>query len=235
MARTVKEDEYIQKRNEILDATRQLIYSKGYEQMTIQDILAELQISKGAFYHYFGSKQAVLEALIERLQEERDQVISPLVQDPQLSAQKKLQGIFEALAQWKTAQKSFLLAIWRALYSDDNALFRQKWHTAAFKQVPPMLATVIRQGIQEGTFTATYPEQSGEVIFALMLTLAETQGSLLLSYVHKADEGLLSHVEQTIAAYTEAIERTLGAARGSFQLVDPQTLREWFTYSGHNV
>ena len=67
MARILKEEEYTVKRNEILDVAQRLIYTKGYEQMTIQDMLDDLQISKGAFYHYFDSKQAVLEALVERI------------------------------------------------------------------------------------------------------------------------------------------------------------------------
>ena len=54
MVRTIKEPS--ERRNDILDAARRLIYTKGYEQMTIQDILDELGISKGAFYHYFDSK-----------------------------------------------------------------------------------------------------------------------------------------------------------------------------------
>jgi AcrR family transcriptional regulator len=60
MARIVKEEEYLARRNEILDASLRLVYSKGYDKMTIQDILDQLHISKGAFYHYFDSKVAVL-------------------------------------------------------------------------------------------------------------------------------------------------------------------------------
>ncbi|TMD98834.1 MAG: TetR family transcriptional regulator, partial [Chloroflexi bacterium] len=39
MARIVKEQAYAVKRNEILDVARRLVDTKGYEQMTIQDIL----------------------------------------------------------------------------------------------------------------------------------------------------------------------------------------------------
>ena len=53
MPRVVKEEDYAARRNEILDVARQLVYTKGYEQMSIQDILDALKISKGAFYHYF--------------------------------------------------------------------------------------------------------------------------------------------------------------------------------------
>jgi AcrR family transcriptional regulator len=59
MARTVNEQEYAEKRGQILDAAQRLVYTKGYERMTIGDILADLQISSGAFYHYFDSKPGV--------------------------------------------------------------------------------------------------------------------------------------------------------------------------------
>ncbi|MEO8612545.1 MAG: helix-turn-helix domain-containing protein, partial [Chloroflexota bacterium] len=62
MVRVVKEQDYAEKRNEILDTAQRLVFSKGYERLTIQDILQALNISKGALYHYFDSKQAVLEA-----------------------------------------------------------------------------------------------------------------------------------------------------------------------------
>ncbi|MFZ1126945.1 TetR/AcrR family transcriptional regulator, partial [Methanoregula sp.] len=81
MARIVKIEEYNTKRNEILDAALALIYSKGYEQMAIQDILDELKISRGAFYHYFTSKQALLEALIDRTGWESEKILLTIVQD----------------------------------------------------------------------------------------------------------------------------------------------------------
>lgn len=92
MARTVKKDEFATKRNEILNAAQRLVYTKGYERMTIQDILEILQISKGAFYHYFDSKPAVLEALIERIGEETNKPLLPILQNPNLSAIEKLRG-----------------------------------------------------------------------------------------------------------------------------------------------
>src|SRR3984893_401653 len=126
MARAVNEQEYTGKRNGILDAMQRLVYTKGYGQMTIQDMLNDLQISKGAFYHYFDSKQAVLEALVERMGEEVVQLLFPIVHDPALPALEKLRQFFPTLAQWKTARKDFILALMHILYADDNAIFRQK-------------------------------------------------------------------------------------------------------------
>src|SRR4030065_2368729 len=110
MARIDKEEAYAARRNEILEAAQRFVYSKGYEQLTIQDILDELQISKGAFYHYFDSKGAVLEALVERMVvEEVIPLLTPIVQDPDLSALDKLNRYFSTSAHWKIAKKTFML------------------------------------------------------------------------------------------------------------------------------
>src|ERR1700752_3903655 len=126
MARSVNEKEYALKRNQILDVTQRLIYTKGYEQMAIQDILDELLISKGAFYHYFDSKPALLEALIERMQQEALQLFTPIVQDQHLPALDKLQRYIDAGVRWKTARKTFLIELLRVWYTDHNAIVRQK-------------------------------------------------------------------------------------------------------------
>jgi TetR/AcrR family transcriptional repressor of nem operon len=233
MARIVKEQEYAVKRNAILDVAQRLVYTKGYEQMTIQDMLDDLQISKGAFYHYFDSKQAVLEALIERMQEEVEQLLLSIVQDPHLPALEKLRRFFPMLARWKTARKTFILALLRVWYTDDNALFRQKLRATVVKRVTPLLTGVIRQGIQEGVLTTSYPDQVGEVIVSLVLDLGDTIAWLLLSWEPKSDD--VRRIESTVAAYTDALERALGAPTGSLPLVDAQTLKEWFVSPGDNT
>ncbi len=234
MARIVKEQEYAVKRNAILDVAQRLVYTKGYEQMTIQDMLDDLQISKGAFYHYFDSKQAVLEALVERMGEEVVQLLLPIVHDPVLGALEKLRRFFPTLAQWKTARKDFILALMHILYADENALFRQKARALAVKRVTPLMTTVIRQGIQEGVLTTSYPDQVGEVILSLVLDLGDTIAWLLLSWEPRRDDDV-RRVESTVAAYTDALERALGAPTGSLPLVDAQTLQEWFVSPGDNT
>jgi AcrR family transcriptional regulator len=226
MARTVKEEEYAVKRKEILDMAQRLVYTKGYEQMSIQDILNELKISKGAFYHYFDSKQALLEALIERRQEEATQLLLPILQDPQLTALEKIQRYFDAAAHWKTARKDFFLGLLRGWYADNNAIVRHKVFAAGVKQIAPLLTVVICQGVQEGTLTTSYPDQVSEVILSLFQGLGDSLSDAILSYEPSHDS--FQHVEKTMAAYTDALERVLGVPSNSLQLVDMATLREWF-------
>jgi AcrR family transcriptional regulator len=225
MARVVKEHEYAAKRGDILDAAQRLIGAKGYEQMTIQHILDELQISKGAFYHYFGSKQAVLEALIDRMIQEAEQLLAPIVGDPQLPALEKFQRFFSASARWKSERKPFLLALMRVWYTDENALMRLKLLRAGVKHTSPMLATIIRQGLREGVLTTAYPDE----IAAAVMALIEGLGNMLAEQILASPEDRMSQqrIERTVAAYCDALERTLGAASGTLELIDTQTIEEW--------
>ncbi len=226
MTRIVKEEEYAEKRNAILDVAQQLIYTRGYEQMTVQDILNDLQISKGAFYHYFDSKQSLLEAIIERMQEEVELLLIPIVQDAHMAALEKLQRFFDTVTRWKTSRKDFFLALLHVWYADDNAIVRQKLRTSSIKRITPWLSLIIRQGIQDGVLTTSYPEQVGEVILSLMLDLGDTLGEMLLSF--QPEQDTLLQVENTVATYTDALERTLGAPKGSLQFIDDEILKEWF-------
>ncbi len=224
MVRVIKEPSV--RRNEILDAAQRLLYRKGYEQMTIQDILDDTHISRGAFYYYFDSKQALLEGLVERTGEEGMQLIRPVLTDPELNALQKLQIYFDAAMRWKTTQKAMLIPLLRVWYSDDNALLRQKELVAGKRIMIPMLTGVLGQGITEGLLAMPHPEQMVEVLVSLILGLSDALGELILAgQVGSAD---LVRVEATIAAYTYSIERTLGAAPSSLKLIDQETMKQWF-------
>jgi AcrR family transcriptional regulator len=227
MARVVKEEEHAVKRNEILDAAQRLIYSKGYEQMSIQDILNALQISKGAFYHYFGSKQAVLDALVARMSEQAELVLQAIVQDPQLTALEKMQGYFLASNQWKTARKDFLLALLRVYYDDHNAIFRQKIQAMSIKRVAPMVAAIIRQGVAEGVFVSNYPDETGAILMNMLIGLGDTWSTLLLANPPPPDT--LPRLERLVAACTETVTHILGAPAGVLTLMDEQAIKTWAT------
>ncbi|EFH85228.1 TetR/AcrR family transcriptional regulator [Ktedonobacter racemifer] len=231
MARIVKE--HAVRRNEILDVAQRLVYTKGYEQMAIQDILNELQIAKGTVYHYFDSKQALLEALIERMQGEVEQLLLPLVHDPALSALDKLQRFFATINQQNSAQKSLALAFMRVWYTDDNAIARQKMHTTRVKRVTPWLTTIISQGVQEGSLTTAYPDQVGRVILSLLDDLVDTLAGLLLSDDPKQND--LSQAERIVAATTCAITLLLGLSSDALQLADTETLKVWFVEAQDNA
>jgi AcrR family transcriptional regulator len=228
MARTVNKEEYTAKRNQILDAAQRLVYTKGYERMTLQDILAELQISSGAFYHYFDSKPAVLEAFIERIRQETEKPLLPIIHDPHLSAIEKFQGFFDTLDRLRIAHKADVVTLGRVWYTDDNALVRQKVDEAVRQQRAPLLNEIVRQGIREGAFTIAYPDQAGDVILSLLQGMGNAHAKLLLSLDQEPDEQRSIETSVAIhAVYMDAIERVLGVPPHSFYRVDAEAVNVW--------
>ncbi|KRD39778.1 TetR family transcriptional regulator [Lysobacter sp. Root916] len=52
-------------RQHILDVAHPLLLSKGFTAVGLAEVLAAARVPKGSFYHYFGSKEAFGEALLE--------------------------------------------------------------------------------------------------------------------------------------------------------------------------
>lgn len=228
MARTVKKEIYAEKRKEILNAAQRLVYTKGYERMTIGDILAELQISSGAFYHYFDSKPAVLAALIDHIRETSEQPLLPIVHDPHLTALEKLQAFFSTIDNLRLAHKADIVALGRVWYNDDNAIVRQKVDEAVVKQRAPLLTAIVQQGVQEGVFTTPYPDQAGEIILALLQGMANAHVRLLLFPEPELDEAQRAEaIITTHAACMTAIERVLGAPAQALARTDVTMARLW--------
>ena len=55
------------KKQQILNAAYDLFINTGYNSSSIQDILDEANVSKGTFYHYFGSKAECLMAIMDSI------------------------------------------------------------------------------------------------------------------------------------------------------------------------
>ena len=59
-------------RQTILDAAFRAVYSNGFRSTSLNQILAQTGLSKGALYHHFPNKQALGQALIAQLNESVD-------------------------------------------------------------------------------------------------------------------------------------------------------------------
>lgn len=225
MARIVNEAAYAAKRNAILGAAQRAVMTTGYEQMAIADLLGELQISSGAFYHYFDSKPALLFALVERMGDQVVQLVLPIVHDPTLGALDKLQRFFATLDREKLAHKEFVLAYLRVWYADENAIVRHKLYTARVKRLTPWLEEIIRQGVEEGVLTTPYPDQAARVVISLQEDLGYATVELLLSGERSPDD--LPRFERIVEAYADALERVLGAPAGCLRRPSREELSQW--------
>ena len=71
----------------ILGAGRALMTEAGYAGVTVDDVATRAGVAKGAFYHHFSSKRALLEAVVDQLQGEiADELRADRRPDPLSSA-----------------------------------------------------------------------------------------------------------------------------------------------------
>lgn len=61
-----REREKLQRREDIVDAAEKVIFSKGYEVATMDDVAKEAELSKGTLYLYFKSKEELYFAIVLR-------------------------------------------------------------------------------------------------------------------------------------------------------------------------
>ena len=226
MARTVNATLHTVRRDAFLDAAQRLVETKGYEAMSVQDVLDALEVSKGAFYHYFDSKQALLEGVVDRFADGGMASIAPILNDPKLPAIKKLERVFAGIAGWKAERKELVLGIIEVWNSDSNAIVREKVRRMTVRLVVPMLSSVVKQGIEEGVFKVASAEETATVLVSLMLGFQEQAMHLFIA--RQADAIPFEVVERMIAGFTEAFERIVGVAKGSLTLTDQATLHFWF-------
>jgi TetR/AcrR family transcriptional regulator, transcriptional repressor for nem operon len=231
MARKIIEENYINRRKEILDAAQGLILTKGYNQMSIQDILDQLGISKGAFYHYFDSKHAVLHAMVERMMDQAKGTLIPILDNQDVTAVKKLEQYFSAVSNWKLSQKRYLMSLLQVWYNDDNLPVREKQTTIGREVLTPLLSKIIKQGIEEGIIHTSYPEIVSQVVIGLIIDLGNAFGKSLLSLGSNPDksfrERCFQEMKNTNEVFTDAIERVLGISPGTLVLLNDEDLKRW--------
>jgi AcrR family transcriptional regulator len=226
MARTINATLHTVRRDAFLDVAQRFIQTKGYDAMSIQDVLDELEASKGAFYHYFDSKQALLEAVVERFADVALAQVGPVLDDPQLPALRKLEKFFAGIARFKAEQKELVLAIIEVWNSDGNALVREKLRRLTERIMVPLLSAVVKQGVDEGVCKVDSPDETARVLVALMEGFQQQATDLFIA--RQAGTVSFEVVKRSVAANTEAFERILGIPKGSVTLTDEPTLRFWF-------
>lgn len=68
----------------IVDAAWSLFYEQGYDATTIDDIVERSETSKGSFYHYFNSKDALLSSLSYLFDAKYEQLMEQI--DPEMNS-----------------------------------------------------------------------------------------------------------------------------------------------------
>jgi len=215
-----------ERRQELLAAAQQLFYTKGYENTSVNDIIKTVGVSKGAFYHHFDSKTAVLEAIVTQIAEQVVANLQAIIADETLSAIPKWQKVIQISNNWKIERKAELIEANRLMMMDENVLLRHKIQLETRKVVAAEMGKIISQGVDEAVFAVEHVEETAVILMAVISSFNDVIVDLLLNPDQYEEPATIALKKN--AAVQTAVERLLGAPTGSMPIIDDDTLIAWF-------
>ncbi|MDO4519465.1 MAG: TetR/AcrR family transcriptional regulator [Eubacteriales bacterium] len=84
----MKKDQTRDTKGRIISAAWKLFYEQGYDDTTVDEIIAAAQTSKGSFYHYFKGKDALLSTLAYLFDRKYEELVD--LMDENMSSREKL-------------------------------------------------------------------------------------------------------------------------------------------------
>lgn len=150
----------------ILDAAMRLFLEKGYDRTTIQDIVDHLDVTKGAIYHHFKSKEDILSAALDRENEALVRLLQDIRDDPSLTGLEKLQAMYDTSIDGPQLPMSAAMAIDPDPVRNARLLGMQ-FQSINEETVPLYVEPIIRQGMEDGTIHTEHPQEMAEVIVLL--------------------------------------------------------------------
>lgn len=196
MTRVVKKPK--ERRLEIIKVARDL-FLKDYDKATMQDFMNHLGIAKGTIYHYFASKEELLEAVVENIVTEHFEKMHILMQETKGNALKKIQALI-------LGGKIFAPFVLDQLHDKGNEALHTRLLVAALMKQAPLYAELIEQGCKEGIFHTQNPLECAEFILSAVQFLTDLG-------IHPWSEEDLKRRNQ---AFPSLIEQLLKAPAGSF-------------------
>lgn len=180
--------DHYERKNEIIDVAEVLFYSKGYESCTINDILKEVGIAKGTFYHYFSSKEDILEVVLDRIISQMMERIHSSLSSSSLNHPEKLMQVFLAMRVDDIVDDQKRSDI----HMPDNALLHQKALSKMIESITPILVQIVEDGIAAKAWECKFPREYMQIFLASALTLtdegifkmdSEAQNKILIALV----------------------------------------------------
>ncbi len=148
----------------ILDTASKLFLQNGYERTTLQDIIDATKLSKGAIYHHFASKEAILIAVVDRIGDFNSAVLAEIRDKKGLTGAEKLRELFRT-----SMTLSFQGKILHMLpFLIENPKFMAlQMQSILGEASPDYVLPILREGIADGSIHADHPEELSEVLLIL--------------------------------------------------------------------
>jgi AcrR family transcriptional regulator len=203
MARITKDP--VVRRNEIIDVAEKLFYSIGYDETSVSDIVKAVGVAQGTFYNYFASKEAVLEALVQR---HVSTIYTKLegIEHSEMTARQKFEEMFHTIFENLRNGDGWFFDF---LYYNKHLQITEKLIRQGGNIFLPLTRKIIEEGNRKGEFNASYIDEALEFISAVLQCFTHAL------YQKKTDEEL----RQRLVIVSKMIGGAIGIKDHELQLV----------------
>lgn len=160
----------IKKYDKILDALQHLLGERTIQNISVSDIAKAAGMGKGSIYYYFPSKEAILDALIQRNYEEPVKTAKTLASQTKVSPFTRMALILQAC---RSSSKAFLnhdnTALGTGKSAQDIAFLHQKYMNYLIAELKPSLTEITKQGIASGDIHFAYPAALAEIVLIVLV------------------------------------------------------------------
>ena len=201
-----------ERRRELIDTAERLFLTSGYDQTSISDVVKEINISQGAYYYYFDSKEDVLVAILDKNIAIMEESLRQIASRTDLDEAVKLNAMINHFLSLTTSGKKILSYI----HQEKNARLKKKlMRLRPFSRIAPEMAEVISRGVEKGRFDVVRPlETSYLLIMMLASVLRMINSPELAGEAGQSDE----RRESMRAALEDLLGRALGVSDYRFFL-----------------
>ncbi len=179
----------------ILDSLQKLLENKKLQSISVSEIAQEAGIGKGSIYYYFPSKDAILEALVERNYEKPLSTAQNLAAQTNIPPFTRMAMIFQACR--STSSDYLKPQDGSNIGAAEEALLHQKYMNHLISEFKPVLAEIIRQGIKTGDIRFDKPEALAEIVLiVLTVKMDNTIAPSSREEIEETISGLVSLLEK---------------------------------------
>jgi AcrR family transcriptional regulator len=206
------------RRQELLDIAARSFAERGYDSTTVDDVIRQAGLSKGAFYYYYPSKQALLEGLATAAATRALEALQPVMNASGLGAVDRLNAFLRQGRQ--THDAAATLAVFESIFRPDNIVLYHRMHAAVMAVMLPPLTEILAQGVAEGSIRSNDPRTTAELVLMLGTMTHDVVGRLLGA---KPQEwaAAIAAFEHRLVEQGIAVDRILGLPDGTVAFVEP--------------
>ena len=148
----------------ILNTAARLFLTKGYDKTSLQDIIGETKLSKGAIYHHFASKEEIFVRICERIGEENAAALRKVRDSKALNGQEKLKEIFRQSLLFVNHDRMLKMMPYLV---DSPKFLAMELHSIFEEVAPEFIEPILRDGMADGSIRTEHPRELAEVLILL--------------------------------------------------------------------